>query len=137
MVCICIHSLVYSTSVYTVWFAHASEYTVLIVLLLTSLVSPTTPEYSLVWFPLLLIGLVSLTSHGLVYPTSHGLVCPTSEHLVCLLKKTVLTVSEKYRALENMVLTFRGSLWCLSLFIYNTYCPFGIFESYLSDPRKT
>ena len=67
-------------------------------------------------------GLVSLTSHGLVSPTSHGLVSPTSHgfvwcalllntRFVCWEKKTVITVSEKYRALENMILTFRGSLW--------------------------
>ena len=115
----------------------------------------------LVWFRLLLTGLVSPTSHGLVSHTSQvwfplllmvwspirltvwfpilltvwfplllmvwfplllTVGFPLLLTVLCSVpyfwtpglfveKKTVITVSEKYRALENTILTFRGSLW--------------------------
>ena len=108
------------------WFGLSFLLLVWFRLLLTGLVSPTShglvshTSHGLVSHTS--HGLVSLTSHGLVSPTSHGLVSPTSHgfvwcalllntRFVCWEKKTVITVSEKYRALENMILTFRGSLW--------------------------
>ncbi len=122
----------------------------------------------LVWFRLLLTGLVSPTSHGLVSHTSQVwfplllmvwspirltvwfpillTVCfplllmvwfPLLLTVLCDVpyfwtpglfvekKKTVITVSEKYRALENMILTFRGSEFYL-------FTPLAVSSEYLN-----
>ena len=83
--------MVWSPIRLTVWFP------ILLTVWFPLLLMVWFPLLLTVWFPLLLTVLCDVP-----YFWTPGLFVE---------KKTVITVSEKYRALENTILTFRGSLW--------------------------